>query len=202
MQTENNEKLVQFYNAINEYAERQRIGILSETEEQYTAELARAEQEALSDAYRLIQRETAEMRSEIAREISSGEYEGLKALFEMRAGIEKKVFDEAEERLRDFTSGPAYADYLRKAVSAVRSAFSDAPGGTVFRMREADMQYAGMISEEFGSECEIRTDSGIRLGGIRALSEQLGRALDITLDSRLEQQHEWFCENANLSLEN
>ena len=201
MQPENNEKLVQFYNAINEYAEKQRLSILSETEEQFTAELARAEQEALSDAYRMIQRETAEMRSEIAKELSSKEYEGRKALFETRVAIEKKVFDEAAGRLRSFTETPAYAEYLKKAAAAALKAFSAAPDATEFRLREADMKYSEMLTAAFGAKCVFSADSSIALGGLRALNEKLGRALDVTLDSRLEQQHDWFCETAGLSIE-
>ncbi len=201
MQPENNDKLVQFYNAINEYAEKQRLSILAETEEQYNAELARAEQEALSDAYRMIQRETAEMRADIAKEVSSREYGRRKALFEARVEIENKVFSEAAESLRAFTGTPAYSDYLKKAVAAAVKAFAAAPDSTEFRLRESDMKYADALSAAFGAKCTVTADNSIRLGGLRALNDKLGIALDVTLDSRLEQQHDWFCETAGLSID-
>lgn len=200
MQSEK-EKLVQFYNAINDYAKKQRLRILYETEAQNAAELVRAESEALSDAYRMIQRETAEMRASITKELSSHEYEGRRALFERRVEIEKKVFDEAADRLAAYTATPDYKKYLYKAVLAAAKTFSASPSGAVFRIREEDMSFAESIRSAYGSECTIEPDSTIQLGGLRALNEGLGIAIDATLDARLEQQHEWFCENADLSID-
>lgn len=200
MQSEK-EKLVQFYNAINDYAKKQRLRILYETEAQNAAELTRAESEALSDAYRMIQRETAEMRASVTKELSSHEYEGRRALFERRVDIEKKVFDEAAEKLSAYTATPDYKNYIYKAVLAAAKTFSSSPDGTVFRVREEDMTFAESINSAYGSKCTIEADSTIQLGGLRALNEGLGIAIDATLDARLEQQHEWFCENADLSID-
>ena len=196
-----NEKLVQFYNAINRYVERQRLHILYEMEEQSNSELARAEQEALSDAYRMIQRETDEMRSSITRELAAQEYNGRRALFEHRVAIEKKVFDEAAERLRSFIETEDYLSYLHKAIRSAARAFSHAPDNAVFHLREADMKYSDKLTAAYGAQCEFLPDDSIALGGLLALNEQLGIAIDATLDTRLEQQREWFCENADLSIE-
>ena len=196
-----NEKLTQFYNAINRYVEKQRLNILYEIEEQSNAELARAEQEALSDAYRMIKRETDEMRASITRELAAQEYNGRRELFEKRVAIEKKVFEEAAGRLRQFTQTEDYSGYLLKAVSAAARAFSAAPGNAVFHLREDDMKYSDQLSAAYGAACEFRADESIELGGLLALNDQLGIAIDATLDARLEQQHEWFCENAALSIE-
>lgn len=196
-----NDKLVEFYNAINRYAERERLRILYEMEEQSSSELARAEQEALSDAYRLIQRETDEMRASITRELAAQEYNGRRALFEKRVEIEKKVFDEAAERLRAFTSTADYPAYLKKAVGAAVRAFGASPEGAVFHLREEDMIHADDVRKAYGAECIVCADSGIELGGLLSINESLGIAIDATLDARLEQQHEWFCENAALSIE-
>lgn len=200
MQSEK-DKLVQFYNAINDYAKKQRLRILYETEAQNIAELTRAESEALSDAYRMIQRETAEMRASVTKELSTHEYEGRRALFERRVTIEKKVFDEAAEKLSAYTETPDYKKYIYKAVLAAAKTFSSSPDGTVFRIREEDMSFAESINSAYGSRCVIEADSTIQLGGLRALNEGLGIAIDATLDARLEQQHEWFCENADLSID-
>lgn len=196
-----NEKLEQFYNAINRYVEKQRLQILYEMEEQSSAELARAEKEALSDAYRMIQRETEEMRVSIARELAAQEYSGRRGLFEQRFAIEQKVFDEAAACLREFTASEDYPEYLRKAARAVVRVFSAAPQGAVFHLRAEDMKYSDRIATAYGSECDFIEDSSITLGGMLAINETLGIAIDATLDARLEQQHEWFCENSGLSIE-
>jgi len=196
-----NEKLVQFYDAINRYVERQRLRILYEIEEQSNTELARAEQEGLSDAYRMIQRETDEMRTSINRELAAQEYNGRRALFEQRVDIEKKIFDEAADRLRSFTQTADYSAYLKKTVAAAATVFSAAPDKAVFHLRDEDMKYADELRAAYGAACEFQSDDSIQLGGLLALNEHLGIAIDATLDARLEQQREWFCETADLSVE-
>ncbi len=196
-----NEKLTQFYNAINRYVERQRLQMLYEIEEQSGTELARAEQEGLSDAYRMIQRETDEMRASVSRELAAQEYNGRRSLFEQRVAIEKRIFDEAADRLREFTQTAGYTEYLHKTVSAAARAFSASPDDAVFHLREDDMKFADELKNIYGAGCSFTADDSIVLGGLLALNEQLGIAIDATLDARLEQQREWFCENAELSVE-
>jgi len=194
------QKLNLFLKAINDYAEEQRVRILTEMDEQTTAELSRAENEALSDAYRLIQRETSDVRHSAARELASRELEGRRRLFEQRAEIEKKVFEGAASKLLQFTQQPEYMDYLRRAAQAAAKSFAQAPTAVVFRLREADMQYSELIREAYGSDCEFAQDTRIRIGGLLAINSALGKAIDVTLDGRLESQHDWFGENAELPI--
>ena len=194
------QKLETMLKAINEYAERQRLRILYEIDEQSTAELERAEKEALSDAYRMIRQETADVRGSIARDLSSRELAGRRRLLELRRDIERRVFERAEEKLRQFASGDGYEGYLVKAAKETARAFSAARDGVVFRMRHCDMRYADSISAAYGAKCGFEADADIRLGGFIARSAELGAAVDATLDTRLEDQHEWFGENAGLSI--
>lgn len=48
----------------------------------------------------------------------------------------------------------------------------------------------------FGRSCEVRESDEIRIGGLKAFSEALGVLADETLDSRLEDQKEWFAEHS------
>ena len=194
------EKLSLFIKAINDYAEKQRLRILYEMDEQSSEALSRAEKEALSDAYRLIQRETADVRGSIATELSSRELAGRRKLFEQRVAIEKKIFDEAAAKLRQFAASKEYDGYLEKAAASARKAFDAAPDGTVFRLRPSDMERAGLIEKAYGAKCEFAADESIHLGGLLAMNGALGVALDVTLDARLEDQHEWFCERAELTV--
>ena len=59
------EKVGKFLQAINDYAEEQRKRILDEVREYYSAEVERAEKEALSDAQQLVEREKAQNRNRI-----------------------------------------------------------------------------------------------------------------------------------------
>lgn len=194
------EKLNLFLQAINDYAEKQRLRILSEMEEQTGAELSRAEKEALSTAYRLIQKETAEVRGSIAYDLAARELEGRRRLFEHRSAIEKDVFERVVKKLSAFTASKDYAPFLRSAAQVAAKHLAAASEGVVFHLREEDMRYADDIRAAYGAECRFVADSGIQLGGLLAVSPALGRALDLTLDGRLENQHEWFEENAELSI--
>ena len=70
------EKASAFLEAINKYAEQQRNEIHAEVEQFKEEELKKAEIEVLTDAYTLIQKEMAQMRKEVATEISHEEVEG------------------------------------------------------------------------------------------------------------------------------
>lgn len=192
------EKLSLFVKAIGDYAEKQRLRILYDMDERSSEELGRAEKEALSDAYRLIQRETADMRTSISRELASRELAARRRLFEYRAGLENKIFEQAAERLCAFTKSDDYKAYMVRAAKTAREEFSAAPADTVFRIREADSVMEPAIREAYGGECAFRYDSSIQLGGVLAVNERLGRAIDVTLDSRLEDQREWFSATAEL----
>lgn len=194
------QKLETMLKAINEYAERQRLRILYEIDEQSTTELERAEKEALSDAYRMIRQETADVRGSIARDLSSRELAERRKLLELRSDIEKRVFDEAREKLRVFVSSDKYKEYLVRSAKGAASAFSAAPDGVVFVLRHDDMKYSEAIQTAYGGQCAFEGSSDISLGGFIARSETLGAAVDATLDTRLEDQHEWFGENAGLSI--
>lgn len=194
------EKLNLFLKAINDYAEEQRLRILSEMDEQSTTELSRAEKEALSDAYRLIQRETSDVRNSVAQELASRELEGKRRLFEQRAQIEQEVFKRAEKQLISFADSIKYPSYLEKAARSAAAAFAAKASSTVFRLREADMKHRDVIASAFGAPCEFAVDPQIHIGGLLAVNSALGVALDATLDGRLDSQHEWFGENAHLPL--
>jgi len=194
------EKLNLFLQAINDYAEEQRLRILTEMEEQTSTAISRAEKEALSTAYRHIQKETAEVRSSIAHDLAARELEGRRKLFEHRAAIEKDVFARALKKLTAFTASEKYAEFLCSAARIAAKHFAAAPDGALIRLREEDMKYADAIRAAYGAEFQFAADSQIHIGGLLAVSAPLGRAIDVTLDGRLENQHEWFEENAGLTI--
>ena len=66
------EKVNKFYTAINHYAMEQRKKIEHEIAEFKSKELEEAENEVLAEAYHLIQKEMAQMRGGISREMEKG----------------------------------------------------------------------------------------------------------------------------------
>ena len=107
------EKASAFLEAINKYAEQQRNEIHAEVEQFKEEELKKAEIEVLTDAYTLIQKEMAQMRKEVATEISHEEMEGKRKLFLQRRQITQEVFERAKEKLLAYTQTDTYPSCWR-----------------------------------------------------------------------------------------
>ena len=76
----NEEKLAKFHQAINHYAMEQREKIEQEVAAFKKKELEEASNEVLAEAYHLIQKEMAQMRGRISREMARREMDGRRAL--------------------------------------------------------------------------------------------------------------------------
>ena len=152
----------------------------------------------LGNAYKLIQREMAEMKTEISREYSNREMEGRRKLFERRSEIMEEVFDKARERLIEFTKSDAYEKFLKDVVSSVLETLSGSD--LVLYLRSEDQHFADMLKSSCKTQCEFSVDDSIKLGGVRGYSKSQGVIVDETLDARLEDQREWFVENSGLIL--
>ena len=66
-------------------------------------------------------------------------------------------------------------------------------------IRDRDKKCSPLIKTAFG-DCTVKIDPRIVLGGLRAENAALGRVLNVTLDMALEQQRDWFAENAGLTV--
>ena len=192
------EKLRLFLEAINSYAERQRLRILYDMEQYTGAELDKAESDALRDAYVHISKETAEVRASIVRELSAHELSARRRLFEQRAAIENEVFAEAEKRIAKFAAGDGYDRYMTSAAEQVANAVSS--GDILVRVRPADEGKKALLGVMIPG-CTVEVDPSIRLGGFTAEIRDRGVLLDMTLDSRLAQQRESFRNSSGLKIE-
>ena len=83
----NEEKLAKFHQAITHYALEQRQKIEEEVADFKKKELQEAEDEVLVESYHLIQKEMADMRGRISREMAQREMESLVRPLPWRSGI-------------------------------------------------------------------------------------------------------------------
>nr|WP_317413306.1 V-type ATP synthase subunit E family protein [uncultured Solibaculum sp.] len=192
------EKLSKFIEAINKDAEERRSRILAEVEEYNKAEMEKAEIEALTEAYHLIQDQMAQMRTSIRRELSQKEIALHRETLMQRENITKQVFEEATKRLIEFTQSADYQDFLVKAASNATSVFQE--GDVVLSMRPSDMKFANVVTKVFGGRATVQEDESILLGGIRIQCQELGLVIDDTLDTRLGDQKAWFAEHSGLAV--
>lgn len=108
----------------------------------------------------------------------------------------EEIFQDAFDKLVAFTVSDAYASKLCQSAEAVAELF----GGKdcVLYVKEYDLSHAEKIKSFFSGNVELKADKTIRIGGIRGYCADLGIVADETLDSKLEEQREWFIENASL----
>ena len=187
-----------FLKAIEKYAEEQRTKIQSEAETFKENELNKAEEEGLREAYVLIQKKMSDINTEIAAGLSRAESASRKKIFIRRQEIEREVFEDAGKKLLEFTETDKYAPFLEGCAKRIAGVL-DAED-TVLLIRKKDEKYMDKIKKAFGRKCEITFTDEIVFGGMLGQSQRLGIAADETLDSRLDQQHEWFYENSGLKV--
>lgn len=190
------EKLSKFNLAINHYAEEQREKIQKEVEEYKRRELEKAEAEVLADAYQLIQKEMAEMRAGIARELSRREMDSRKELLAKRQQITDEVFEKVADKLLAFTKSGEYAAFLERTARKLADSFRIP--GTVLCIKAEDAVYEKNIADAFHYDCTCKTVDDIAIGGIRVYNHDAGIMADETLDTMLESQHEWFEQHSGM----
>lgn len=203
-----------FLKAIEKYAEEQRNQIRFESESFKKQELEKAESEGLREAYTLIQREMAAVRTEISSKLSRDEMASRKKIFEKRNGMTEKVFQRVKEKLIEFTKTGAYEKLLIESVKKIAQGLK--ADDVILFVKESDMKLADKLKAAYSAErlkdkklgdkiksafspsCEVRISHEIKIGGITGRSAKLGLIADETLDTKLEGQREWFYQNSGL----
>jgi len=187
-----------FLKAIEKYAAEQRSKLESEAEEFKEKEINKAEEDGLKEAYVLLQRKMSAINTSIARELSKAENESRKSTFVKRQEIEDKVFDRAKEKLIEFAKTDKYTEKLLESVKKIsRKLTAD---DVVLYVNQRDMKLKNKIISAFGKKCDVQSSDEIKIGGITGISREMGLLADETLDTRLSQQREWFCENSGLKV--
>ena len=182
----------------NEYAEEQRNQIYAEVEQFKKEELEKAETESLNDAYILIQKEMSQMRLAISSEVSRQNMARRKELFQKRQNITIEVFQKAANKLAEFTKTADYPVLLEKYAAQIAQVLNQP--GTVLYIRKKDAALTARIQKAFGGDCIVEETNDIKLGGIRGYNPAMGLVADETLDSKLEDQREWFTETCGMHL--
>ena len=191
-------KTSNFLKAINKYAAEQRKEIKTRAEEFRKYELQKAEAEVLRDAYYLIQNEMAQMKKNIASEVSKLEFEKRRELFVKRQAIMDDVLKKAQDKLLNFAKTQDYIELLKNYASSVSKILKKS--GTVLYICKRDEGFIDDIREAYGKICKVEVSDKIRIGGILAVNKVMSLVVDETLDSKLEEQRIWFEENSKLNI--
>lgn len=203
-----------FLKAIEKYAEEQRNKIRFESESFKKQELEKAETEGIREAYTLIQREMAAIRTEISSQLSRDEMASRKKIFEKRNKMTENVFEKVTQRLVEFTKTADYEKLMLESVKKIAQALK--ADDVIFFIKESDLKFADKIKVAYTAEklkdkkladkiksafspsCEVKSSKEIKIGGITGRSASLGLIADETLDTKLDGQREWFYQNSGL----
>lgn len=203
-----------FLKAIEKYAEEQRNKIRFESESFKKQELEKAETEGIREAYTLIQREMAAIRTEISSQLSRDEMASRKKIFEKRNKMTENVFEKVTQRLVEFTKTADYEKLMLESVKKIAQALK--ADDVIFLIKESDLKFADKIKVAYTAErlkdkkladkiksafspsCEVKSSKEIKIGGITGRSASLGLIADETLDTKLDGQREWFYQNSGL----
>lgn len=188
-----------FLKAIEKYAEEQRSQIRNEAELFKEKELAKAEEDALREAYTLIQRKMTEIKTQISATLSKQEAESRKTLFIRRSEITNEVFAKAHKKLEEFAKSEKYKSLLLNSVKLIAEVLN---GEITLFVRAEDMKYESEIKKAFGKPCTVETTEQIKIGGIMGKSFSMGLIADESLDSKLAEEKEWFCSHSKLDVTN
>lgn len=195
---DNNAQTNNFLEAIQKFAEEQKNKVLSEAEEFKAQEIKKAEDEGLKEAFELIQKEMANMKSEIAKKTSKRTMEGRKKLFARRMEITNEVFQKVENKIIAFTKTSDYKEYILKSVKAIINVLKS--DDITIYLKDDDIKYSKDIISVVGYKCVIEKNDTIKIGGLKGYSVSLGLVADETLDTKLESQRDWFTANCGIKI--
>lgn len=188
------ENLERFIARINETADRAVEAIRRDTEKYVAGELEKAKKQASREIHDSQFTELDKLNEKNNTDIFAAQRRESIRLIEVRRALTDQIFDEVRRRIGAFTRTADYTVFL--TASARRLA--DVVGAdSVFYLREEDMKYRSDLQPYCR---EIKIDSELCLGGIRAVSRTKGLSADDTLDARLREQREAFYENSGLSV--
>lgn len=135
-----------------------------------------------------------EMMSEHAIALSRTHEETNRKLMSKRKELTDKVFAEAVSKLKDFTMGKDYKDYLiKKAKTLAEKNY----GHVVLYVSHRDEPFLSELCKAYG-DCDGRVDAEIMIGGLRMECEDKGIVVDETFDTGIDEQNEWFYTNSGL----
>ena len=182
------EKLQHFYKVSIESAKEEAAKAISQYRDSLEEELEKHKKakKAASESQFKIESENA--AREVNKALSSEHLHIKRRLSKKHQEIEEKLFQEVEDMLKAFLSGPEYADWLE---DKVKRALKNAEGDQVeIYISSGDEALAEEVEKRTGIRPQISQDSF--LGGVRAVIPEKNILIDYTLLTALESEKENF----------
>ena len=193
------EKLKHFETAMFNTATKERDEILKETETLKKKELKQAEDEVLNRAYRLIQKNIADISISNTMLVAQQETQYKQKLLQKRQEIFDNVFENVRKRLLQYTQTPEYVTFLVGIAEDFAKAYPYE--NSVICLRREDLKFADQLKTALGLACTVQEDDDMELGGIKIANQEHGVIADESFETRLSDQKQWFYTHTHLMIE-
>lgn len=192
------QQLSLFLDSINEAAKKSTEKIMNEADEFKSAELEKAKKAAQAAAWDYIKTESEKLKAQVNRKVSESNHSLRRQLAEKRIEISESVFRSVTERLSAFTDTDDYKAFLLRSVEKMADYFKE--NEFILFVREKDLIYKDILIASKKTLIRVEADDEILLGGCKGRCGSGRAELDDTLDTRLEDEKQWFYENSNLAV--
>lgn len=194
----NSNTVSKYVDAITAEAQQAQQQVISKLAEYKAEQIAKFEKNEQIVSEFEIKRKIDAIREDVGREFSEKEVVLRKVIFNKRDEIFTKVFDNASEKLKQFTATPEYKSFIVNSAVEIKKNLIGRDKSIKIYLRECDFEYSKEIEEAFSFPCEFLKDNSIKIGGIKAKFSSV--VIDDTLDARLYSQKSWFEENSGLDI--
>lgn len=190
-------KTKSFLKAINKAAMQKCNDIAKQIEETTAAEMQRAEDEARRDGHLKIELAKSRIEAKSKMEVASYENEKKKEIYKKRQNYQKEVFESAADLLRAFVKSPEYKPFLEQCLADLGDKVSK---NLTFYVLEEDTVAAKAIAKRFtGAKTEYST--AFEIGGFRVRDDGKHILIDETLDTKLQEQTDWFLLHSQMKVD-
>lgn len=190
-------QIAQFIDAINKNAIKECKRIEKSTKKLYTGEAEKLEKSAKMQMQEKIAYAKAELETEFNKNVASS-YSSCRAkTAKRRTALTNEVFEKAKNGLIEFTNSDGYIDFLAESLKEIYGYVGEKLSVGV---KVGDRDKVLLAADKAGVPCEAHEDQSIVLGGVRVECDDMKKIFDDTLDSRLEDQKEWFFANSGFKI--
>ena len=190
-------QIAQFIDAINKNAIKECKRIEKATKKLYTGEAEKLQKSADEQMKEKVAYAKAELETQFNKNIAES-YSKCRAKTALkRTELTEQVFEKAQAKLVDFTNSDKYIDLL---AGSLKEIYAYVKGNLNAFVKPGDKDKVLLAAEKAGVHCIANEDASIKIGGVRVESEEMNKIFDDTLDSRLEDQKEWFFANSDFKI--
>lgn len=183
------EQIALFVDAINKDALKLCKEIEKDAKKLYSEEVKKLEDAAKRELDSKTAYAESRIMSDINRKAAADKSLYRHELYKRREELTGEVFLKAEQQLKEFTLGDEYDAFL---ISSIKRMCRLIGSDITLYVKPEDYEKTCAAAKESGLECVINEDKSIRIGGIRAKTNDGSKTADDTLDERLAEQRDWF----------